>query len=63
MVAYRLFLIGEDGHFKSAVAVECASDEEALELARRDPTQTATEVWELGRFVGRTDAASEPHFA
>jgi hypothetical protein len=57
MPAYRVYHIGEDGHFKQARTVTCASDQDALASAQTMIDQWyALEVWDAGRFVGRVGA-------
>jgi hypothetical protein len=47
MTVYRMYRVGEDGHFKQTQTVGCASDQEALAMARTMIGESyALEVWE-----------------
>ena len=52
MQTYRLYLVGESGHFKAWEKFDCASDDEAIvEARRRMGTYATAELWEWGRPI------------
>ena len=55
MIAYRCYLLGEDGKIKGAEIIECATDAAALDEAERRlaaDEYPAIEVWDMARRVG-----------
>ena len=55
MIAYRCYLLDEDGHIKNVQVIECATDAAALEAAQRRLAAAdcpAIEVWDKARRVG-----------
>jgi hypothetical protein len=46
MLAYRVYLIGSDGHFYDAIALKCTNDDKAIEMARQlgDPQSCGVQV-------------------
>jgi len=59
MPEYRAYIIGQDGHFKDAVALDCADDDAAMESAKRLVNGHDVEGWQLGRFVARFEHTEE----
>jgi hypothetical protein len=62
MIAYRCYLIGEDGHIKNSQVIECPSDAAALAEAERGLAASeypAVEVWDKARRVGRVGHARD----
>jgi hypothetical protein len=51
MADYRVYLVGEDGHFYEAVPLICADDGEAMELALQLAVGHDVELWQLDRKV------------
>ena len=51
MADYRVYLIGEDGHFFKAVPFVCADDAEAMEKAKPLAIDHNVELWQLDRKV------------
>lgn len=47
MIRYRAYVLNEDGHFLSAVSLDCVDDEAAKEHARRLPDNHEIELWRL----------------
>jgi hypothetical protein len=55
MIAYRCYLLGEDGKIKRAEVIECSTDAAALEEAERRLETcgySEIEVWDKGRRIG-----------
>jgi hypothetical protein len=48
---YRLYFVGDEGHFTSAEELERDSDQEAIEAARRLARNNNVELWNGGRRV------------
>ncbi|MBS0562095.1 MAG: hypothetical protein JSR21_18775 [Proteobacteria bacterium] len=65
MDMYRVYLIGFSGHFEAVEVLHCASDDEALSLARGKMHDfPRAEIWSGKRRVGelaRERAARRPH--
>jgi hypothetical protein len=51
MPDYRIYIVGSDGHFDSAVPLECADDLEAMEKARQLVDGRDVELWQRARKV------------
>jgi hypothetical protein len=51
MADYRVYLVGEDGHFWEAIPLVCAGDAEAMEQAKRLAAGRPVELWQLDRKV------------
>jgi hypothetical protein len=51
MPEYRVYIIGSDGHFYSAVPLECADDDEARERAKQLVDGHDVELWQRDRKV------------
>jgi hypothetical protein len=54
MPAYRAYIIGSDGHFRDAIAMNCDSDEAATRRADNLAKAEAVdiELWQQARKVG-----------
>jgi hypothetical protein len=50
---YRIYTVGQDGHFAGAADVVCADDQEAIRKAQQAVNGNAVELWEAGRFIVR----------
>jgi hypothetical protein len=63
MSHYRAFIIGDDGHFKSAQEFLSDSDTSALEHARQFAKENPVEVWQEARRIGMIEknANAEQH--
>jgi hypothetical protein len=55
MPEYRVYLIGSDGHFYSAVPLECADDDEARERAEQLVDGHDVELWQRDRKIAKFD--------
>jgi hypothetical protein len=55
MPEYRVYIIGSDGHFHSAVPLECADDNEAMKRAERLADGQDVELWQRDRKIARFD--------
>lgn len=53
---YRLYFMTAQGHIQSAQEVECASDDEAIDLAGSMADGRRMELWSLNRLVGEFSA-------
>jgi hypothetical protein len=53
MPTYRAYLIDDDNRVASYLAIEAATDEEALEAAKQLVDGHDVEVWLLDREIGR----------
>jgi hypothetical protein len=52
MTAYRFLWLDEKGHVPRSTHVECATDQQAIELAgRQTGDYEAIEIWDGPRFV------------
>jgi hypothetical protein len=51
--AYRLYFLGANDHIEDVRVLDCASDREAVESARRFINGRDLELWERGRFICR----------
>jgi hypothetical protein len=48
---YRIYVIGRDGHFASAIPLKCADDEAAKAEAERLVDGRSIELWQLDRKI------------
>ena len=55
MPEYRAYILGSDGHFYTAVPLDCADDIEAMERAKQLLDGHDIELWQLDRKVARLD--------
>jgi hypothetical protein len=51
MTHYRAYRTGRDGHFQSAVDLDCADDASAIELAKQLVDGLDVELWQGNRFL------------
>lgn len=51
MAFYRAYTVADDGEFASAVDLDCADDEAAIEAARRLLNGRNIEIWQGERKV------------
>ncbi|HEV7636779.1 MAG TPA: hypothetical protein VGO54_15225 [Bradyrhizobium sp.] len=55
MADYRVYVIGQDGKFVKAVALDCADDAAAIEYAMQLIEEHDTELWQRDRRIARFD--------
>jgi hypothetical protein len=55
MQAYRIYVVGPDGHFVNFKPLVCASDDQALAEAKELVDDCDVELWSGGRFVIRLE--------
>ena len=55
MPDYRAYMIGTDGHFHSAVHLDCADDAEAKKKAEQLVDGHDVELWQRDRKIVRFD--------
>jgi hypothetical protein len=48
---YRVYVVGDDGHFRDAVPLVCETDDEAIEKAKQLMDGHDLELWQLDRKV------------
>ena len=53
MPEYRIYTVGSDGHFISGQDIECADDQEAIQIAQQAVDGRSIELWERARFITR----------
>jgi hypothetical protein len=58
MTDYRAYLLDEQGHVLSGFDFDAATDEAALQHARRYVDGHDVEVWQRGRVVGQLKRGS-----
>ena len=51
MHAYRLYFVGDDGHFKGVEVIEADDDDAAIKAAREFAGKLPMELWESARKV------------
>jgi len=51
MTYYRAYIIGQDGHFKEAITLDCADDTTAVESAKQLINGHDIELWKQDRLV------------
>jgi hypothetical protein len=51
MADYRVYLIGEDGHFYDCVRLVCRDDAQAIARVERLASGRPVELWQLDRKV------------
>jgi len=49
-------MIGRDGHFQSAVNLDCADDKAAMESAKQFVDGHDVELWQRDRKIAKFDA-------
>jgi hypothetical protein len=55
MSDYRVYVIGNDGHFVSAIQLDCADDNAAIESAKQFVNGHDVELWQRDRIVAKLD--------
>ena len=55
MPDYRAYVIDTDGHFYSALQLECADDPEAMEKTKQLVDGHDVELWQRARKIARFD--------
>ena len=51
MQEYRLYVIGQDGHFQDVIVLSCPDDEAAKAQAAKLVDGHAVELWQLDRKI------------
>lgn len=59
MPDYRVYVIGNDGHFFTSHPLICADDAEAIESARKLISRHGIELWQRDRKVTVFSTAAE----
>jgi hypothetical protein len=62
MPEYRAYIIGSDGHFISAVPLECADDAEAMKQAAKLAKDHDVELWQRDRKIAKFDQKPKIQF-
>jgi hypothetical protein len=57
---YRVYYVGESGHFVGRQEMTCRSDDVALERAKQLANGCAVELWEGGQLIARIDGSEFP---
>jgi hypothetical protein len=55
MSDYRVYIIGDDGHFQKAFSLDCGDDNAAIESAKLFIDGHDLELWQRDRLVARLD--------
>jgi hypothetical protein len=55
MTDYRVYVIGSDGHFVSAIQLDCPNDNAAIESAKQFINGHDIELWQHDRIVAKLD--------
>ena len=55
MQHYRVYVIGEDGHFIRSIDLSCADDSTAIESAKQLIDGHDLELWQRDRRIARFD--------
>ena len=53
MTDYRVYIVGKDGNFQSSIALDCAHDDAAIELAKQLADGHDVELWQRDRKIAR----------
>jgi hypothetical protein len=59
MPYYRAYIIGQDGHFKEAISIDCADDTTAVESAKQLVNGHDVELWHQSRLVTKLASTDE----
>jgi hypothetical protein len=62
MPEYRVYIVGSDGHFQSAQALECADDDEAARQAERLVDGHDVELWQRDRKIATFERLRKMQF-
>jgi hypothetical protein len=52
---YRVYIIGNDGHFVSAIQLDCPDDNAAIESAKQFINGQDIELWQRERMIAKFD--------
>jgi hypothetical protein len=55
MTYYRVYFIGNDGHFMSVIELDCPNDNAAIESARQFINGHDIELWQEDRKIAKLD--------
>jgi hypothetical protein len=55
MTDYRVYIVGRDGHFVSAIQLDCPNDNAAIESAKQFVNGHGIELWQRDRIVVKLD--------
>ena len=55
MPEYRVYVIGQDGHFLKSEHLDCADDDDAIEAAKQLIDGHDIELWQRDRRVAQFD--------
>lgn len=58
MPEYRVYIIGENGHFMRSEELECSDDTEAIETAKQLIDGHDIELWQRARKIAKFDRES-----
>jgi hypothetical protein len=50
---YKIYVVGDDGHFLKSFDIEADSDAAAEAIARKKHAGHVLEIWQRGRFILR----------
>ena len=59
MPYYRVYIIGQDGHFEGAISLDCRDDTTAVESAKQLVNGHNVELWQQSRLVTKLASAEE----
>jgi hypothetical protein len=59
MEHYRVYVIGQDGHFIKSIDLSCADDSAAIESAKQLIDGHDLELWQSDRRIARFDSRPE----
>jgi hypothetical protein len=59
MTDYRVYVIGNDGHFVSVIQLDCADDNAAIESAKQFVNGRDLELWQRDRLIAKFDRKPE----
>jgi hypothetical protein len=57
---YRVYFVGDDGHFVRFVGLSCSGDAEAIEQAQKLVDSQDIELWSGDRFIVRLEHKPNP---
>jgi hypothetical protein len=56
---YRVYIVGDDGHFLRAIQLDCPDDRAAIESAKQLIDGHDIELWQRDRRIARFDTRSK----
>jgi hypothetical protein len=59
MTDYRVYIIGDDGHFVGAIQLDCPDDNAAIESAKQFVNGHDVELWQRDRIIAKLDRKPE----